>query len=283
MSVFKLNGLVVPWSFWNNPQALQRVFPSGSFLQSGVFRVWQLWHSVGAEDSPAALLPKAPWEAPETVDAVSLLLRGESTALGLKCCCCCRCCCCCSCNIDVVKLDLVWFWLIGSSFILVMLSLYSLLLVVVLDEVGVFFWGILSWFWELHDAEVLGVSELFLLLLDELLPGGESSFILVGVTYALTELLAFAVVVDELVTDFVMPSLLLFFKSSRETGDNKSNAFMLVDVVSSESLCSFWVFEFSFLSCLFSTRVCNRNNFLADRKSSRMDGAESSSSLACII
>ena len=130
---------------------------------------------------------------------------------------------------------------------------------------------------------MLGVSELFLLLLDELLPGGESSFILVGVTYALTELLAFAVVVDELVTDFVMPSLLLFFKSSRETGDNKSNAFMLVDVVSSESLCSFWVFEFSFLSCLFSTRVCNRNNFLADRKSSRMDGAESSSSLACII
>lgn len=154
-----------------------------------------------------------------------------------------------------------------------MISLSSLLLDFATLEV---FWRI-SAFCELHEVDEFGVSELFLLLFDELLPGGESSFILVGDTYA--EALEFAVVVNWFVTDLVMPSLVLLFKSSSDTGDNKSNAF----IPHASSVCSRCVFEFSFLSCLFSTLVCNRRSFLADRKSSRMEGAESSSSLASML
>lgn len=71
-SDFKDNGLMVPCNFWKRPQALQRVFPSGLLLQSGVLKVLQLKHCIRGflfcpdgsildilEDTEAALLKLA--------------------------------------------------------------------------------------------------------------------------------------------------------------------------------------------------------------------------------
>ena len=63
---------MVPCNFWKRPQALQRVFPSGLLLQSGVLKVLQLKHCIRGflfcpdgsildilEDTEAALLKLA--------------------------------------------------------------------------------------------------------------------------------------------------------------------------------------------------------------------------------
>lgn len=87
-SVFKLSGRTTPWSFKNNPQALQRGWPSGFLLQRGVVVVLQLVHRVIPLMAPGILARLCwPWDSrlPEISGKVASVLSRRSDEYEFSC------------------------------------------------------------------------------------------------------------------------------------------------------------------------------------------------------
>lgn len=83
-SALSESGLMVPWSFWKSPHALQSVLPCGSRLQSGVLDVPQLEQQIDDADCPMFTGDDVGAEAGITgFLALICMLLGATIAVGM--------------------------------------------------------------------------------------------------------------------------------------------------------------------------------------------------------